>query len=182
MVFQLTNNLQVHFRLLTIEDSPKLFDYFQNLSQESKERFSPHGFDIETVQTICKHCDDRKNFRFVVEDTRNQQLIGYFIAKNEVSANDQNRFLSNGIVLIVQETCSFAPSIADEFQGVGLGKMLFDFMLKQLESAGKKRLILLGGVQQNNNKAIQYYKKLGFQEAGSFERNNTQNLNMWRAI
>lgn len=167
------------FRPLLPTDSSQLFHYFQNLSAHTQHRFSPHSFDLATVEAICYA---QKDFRFVIENTENQQIIGYCIANRGFSENDKKRFLTNGVDLDDTQTCSFAPSVADDFQGMGLGQKLFDWMISELKKHKIKNLVLLGGVQQNNTKAVAYYQKLGFHTAGSFERDGAMNLSMWRKI
>ncbi|MEY4540480.1 MAG: hypothetical protein RLZZ306_2237 [Bacteroidota bacterium] len=148
----------------------------------TKSRFAPHGFDEETIENICKNIGKDNTFRFVAITLCTRRIIGYFIAENEVSENDRSRFLKNEIDLKSEECCSIAPSISDDYQGSGVGMALFKFMMDYLKEQQKHHLILLGGVQKENEKAIRFYQKMGFQEAGEFDRNGVLNLNMWMMI
>lgn len=79
--------------------------------------------------------------------------------------------------------CTLAPSVADEWQGRGIGTILFDFVQAQLQAAGIRQLILWGGVQSTNLPAQGFYRKKGFIRLGSFEyhgRNDDMLLEMGR--
>jgi ribosomal protein S18 acetylase RimI-like enzyme len=67
--------------------------------------------------------------------------------------------------------CTFAPSVADEWQGIGIGNALFQFILTEIKELGIKRIILWGGVQADNDRAKNYYNKNGFKTLGQFEYN-----------
>jgi diamine N-acetyltransferase len=176
------NTQFIQIRLLKFDDSERLFKYCNGLSDLTKSRFAPHQFDKETIENICRYIGKDDSFRFVAITTDTEQIIGYFIAKSGMSENDKSRFFQNKTHLIPEECCSIAPSVADDYQGSGLGKALFKFMIDYLREHQKHHLILLGGVQKENEKAIRFYQKMGFQEAGEFGRNGVWNLNMWMKI
>jgi diamine N-acetyltransferase len=176
------NTQFIQIRLLKFDDSERLFKYCNELSDLTKSKFSPHEFDEETIENICRNIGKDDSFRFVAITTDTEQMIGYFIAKHRVSENDKSRFLQNKTHLISEECSSIAPSVADDYQGSGVGKALFKFMIDYLREQQKDHLILLGGVQKENEKAIGFYQKMGFQVAGEFDRNGVMNLNMWMSI
>jgi diamine N-acetyltransferase len=176
------NTQFIQIRLLKFDDSELLYEYCNGLSDLTKSKFVPHGFDKETIENICRNIGKDDSFRFVAITTDTEQIIGYFIAKNGMSENDKTRFFQNKTHLIPEECCSIAPSVADDYQGSGLGKAFFKFMIDYLREHQKHHLILLGGVQKENEKAIGFYRKMGFQEAGEFDRNGVLNLNMWMKI
>jgi diamine N-acetyltransferase len=176
------NTQFIQIRLLKFEDSKRLYDYCNGLSDLTKSRFAPHGFDEETIENICRNISKVDSFRFVAITLDTERIVGYFIAKNGMSENDETRFLQHKIYLISEECCSMAPSISDKYHGSGLGKALFKFMIDYLREQQKHHLVLLGGVQKDNEKAIRFYQKMGFQEAGEFDRNGVLNLNMWMKI
>jgi diamine N-acetyltransferase len=176
------NTQFIQIRLLKFEDSKLLYDYCNGLSDLTKSRFAPHEFDKETIEKVCRNIGKDSSFRFVAITTDTEQIVGYFIAKSGMSENDKTRFMQNKIHLKSDECCSIAPSVADDYQGSGLGKALFKFMIDYLSEHQKHHLILLGGVQKENEKAIRFYQKMGFQEVGEFERNGVLNMNMWMKI
>ncbi len=96
-------------------------------------------------------------------------MIAYAIIRHGYLEHDSPRLSAYGLQLNHQTDGSFAPSVADNWQGKGLGKELFDFILPELSARGINRIILWGGVQRNNERAVRYYQKLGFQSLGHFE-------------
>lgn len=49
MQIEAKNNRQVFLRRLNSNDLDNLFDYLQNLSNETKKRFRPHKFDRQSI-------------------------------------------------------------------------------------------------------------------------------------
>lgn len=96
-------------------------------------------------------------------------MIAYAIIRVGYLEHDNPRLSSYGLQLNHQTDSTFAPSVADDWQGKGLGKELFAFILPELSARGINRIILWGGVQSNNERAVRYYQKLGFQSLGHFE-------------
>lgn len=176
------NKQFLQMRLLKFDDSERLLKYFDGLSELTKSRFAPHGFESQSIENICEDIGKDTCFRFVALEVDPEQIVGYFIAQNAISENDRNRFLQNKITLNSEECCSIAPSIADNYHGLGVAKALFEFMCGHLKEQQKQHLILLGGVQKENRQAISFYQKMGFSEAGEFDRHGVFNLNMWKSI
>jgi len=67
--------------------------------------------------------------------------------------------------------CTYTPSVADDWQSQRIGNSLFLYILKNLQSSGIKRTILWGGIQSDNEKAVNFYKKNGFRILGESEYN-----------
>jgi ribosomal protein S18 acetylase RimI-like enzyme len=176
------NTQFLQIRLLKFDDSERLFNYCNGLSDLTKSRFSPHTFDKESIESICWNIKRDDSFRFVAIATDTEQIVGYFIAKKGGTEHDKERFLQNNIDLKTAQFCSFAPSISDDYQGLGIGKGLFEFMIDCLKEQQIHHLILLGGVKKENETAISFYQKMGFIEAGEFDREGVLSLNMWMDI
>jgi L-amino acid N-acyltransferase YncA len=176
MKLRLKNTQEVTIRLLQSSDTEQLATYLQGLSVESKSRFSPHPFDHATINHICAMAGKEDTIRYVAE-TEGKVLVAYMLIKPGVKQSDASRMGAYGLPIDAQTDCSFAPSVADAVQGSGLGTQMFYYIIDTLKKAGKKRLVLWGGVQSSNYKAIDYYRKTGFREVGEFERNG-KNLDM----
>jgi len=58
--------------------------------------------------------------------------------------------------------------MADAFQGNGAAVALFPYMVRVAKNLGKDRIILWGGVFAENQRAVRFYYKVGFQLAGDF--------------
>ena len=64
-----------------------------------------------------------------------------------------------------------APSVTDEWQSEGVGQLLFNYVLDEMKNRNAKQLILWGGVQIDNIKAVRFYQKNGFRSLGHFQYN-----------
>lgn len=172
----------VELRFFRPSDAELLFAYGEALSETTKKRFAPHSFDKITIRTICEHLPNENACRLVAVLSDDGSIVGYFIGIFGVSANDKLRLTQQGIGVNEDLWVSFAPSIRDDFQQMGLGKLMFDRLLAEVKRKGKQQMVLLGGVQQDNVQAIAYYQKLGFKNAGHFFRGEVLNVTMWRKI
>jgi len=90
---------------------------------------------------------------------------------------DRERYLSYGMELKHQSDCEFAPSVADAWQSCGIGNAMFQFILEELKKTDIQRIVLWGGVQADNEKAVNYYLKHGFKQIGQFTHNG-ENFDM----
>lgn len=54
--------------------------------------------------------------------------------------------------------------VLQEFQKLGLGKLLYDKALERAKELGKSKIWL--GVWENNDNALAFYKKIGFERIG----------------
>jgi diamine N-acetyltransferase len=168
MQIETKNNRQVFLRRLNSNDLDSLFDYLQNLSTETKRRFGPHKFDR---QSIIDFYDLDTNLGYVAHTVEAKEIIAYSIIKIGYLEHDRNRLESYGMTLDNKTDCTFAPSVADLWQSCGVGNNLFHFILADLTTMEIERIILWGGVQIDNEKAVNYYKKNGFKTIGQFAYN-----------
>lgn len=178
MITKAKNNKQILFRRLNYNDFDNLFEYLNNLSIETKKRFAPHQFDKIAIELFYQN---DKNIGFVVEDIELQNIVAYAIVKIGFLENESKRLNAYELALNHKTDCTFAPSVADSWQSYGLGDALFKYILSELKSYQIKRIILWGGVQADNDKAISYYKKNGFEVLGEFY-NNGNNFDMLKKL
>lgn len=169
MKIEAKNNRQVFLSRLNSNDIDNLFDYLQNLSSETKRRFGPHQFYKQAIIDFYKYPDT--HLGYVALDVETKKIIAYSIVKIGYLGHDKFRLESYGVTLDNKTDCTFAPSVADSWQSCGIGNSLFHFILSDLKSTEVKRIILWGGVQMDNEKAINYYKKNGFKTIGQFNYN-----------
>jgi diamine N-acetyltransferase len=163
------NNRQVLMRRFDNSDFENLFLYLQNLGPETLKRFGPHPFDKQSIIDFYK--SNEQHYAYLALDVENQEIIAYFIIKSGYLRHDSFRLQSYGLNPDAITDCTFAPSVADSWQSSGIGSALFGLMLPDLKSLGFKRIILWGGVQADNLKAVNFYRKHGFIETGEFEYN-----------
>jgi len=169
MIFQTKNNSQIELRRLLYYESEELSVYLQKLSPETRRRFGPHGFSRQSIEEIF---NNSKKFRLYVAVTvESCELIAYSIIKIGYLGHDSQRLQSYGLNLDENTDCTYAPSVADNWQSQGIGNALFLFILGDLKHSGIKRIILWGGVQSDNQKAVRFYLKNGFKMIGQFEYN-----------
>ena len=168
MQIEAKNKKHVFLRRLNSDDFGNLFDYLQNLSAETKNRFGPHKFDR---QSIIDFYDLKTNLGYIALTIDTKEIIAYSILKIGYLEHDSGRLLSYGIILDNNTDSTFAPSVADLWQSCGIGNKLFQFILSDLSKTEVKRIILWGGVQMNNEIAVNYYNKNGFKTLGQFAYN-----------
>ncbi|MBL0355616.1 MAG: GNAT family N-acetyltransferase [Chitinophagaceae bacterium] len=134
-----------------------------------KSRFGPHPFNRNAVVDFYQYNAGLTGY--VAIDITQQEIIAYAIIKTGILQHEYDRLVKYGSGNINSHCCSFAPSVADKWQSRGIGKMLFSYILNDLYTGNIKQVILWGGVQASNEKAVNFYRKLGFQTMGSFEYN-----------
>lgn len=147
----------------------KLSHYLQNLGPDTINRFGPHGFDKQSISGLYQNSDLYSGY--IAQHTETDEIIAYSIIKTGYLEHDSYRLQSYGLTLDAKTDCTFAPSVADQWQSQGVGNSLFHFMMPNLKAKGFRRIILWGGVQSSNWKAVNYYLKNGFIKLGQFEHN-----------
>jgi len=156
------------FRELETEDYPRLEQYFAGLSNETKRRYAPHGFDLVSIQEIFQQSD---YLGYIAEINSENKIIAYAIIKLGIVDYDKPRFEKYGLVLDTEKDCTYAPSVADAWQGKKVGVCLFRFIKNHLIEIGRTKIYLWGGVQKDNMRARKYYINNGFTDFGEFEHN-----------
>jgi diamine N-acetyltransferase len=162
------------FHTLAVDDFEGLCGYLLQLSDDTKKRFGPHLYDKESVTSFYT---GQQHTGYIAIDAATTAIAAYSIIKTGCLAHDSSRLQSYGLTLSDMTDCTFAPSVADRWQGHGVGTNMLQFILTDVKSKGIKRIILWGGVQADNQKAVSYYKKNGFSQLGVFEYNGL-NLDM----
>lgn len=142
----------------------QLLFYLSALGNETRSFFGPHAFDKISLDLFYQ---DPKNTAYIA--TEGNQIIGYSIIRHGFLLHDAPRLSSYGLQLDPDTDACFAPSVADHWQGRGLGRELFSYIINELSNSKVTRLILWGGVQTVNQRAVRYYEQLGFRTLGYFE-------------
>ena len=156
---------------LNDHDLDRLTTYLHHLSDETKKRFSPHPYDKSSIIKFYSWPND--NAGFVAMDPKQTEIIAYAIIKYGYLQDDKQRLESYGLEPDKMKCGTYAPSVADAWQGLGIGKAMLGYILNWLKAAGIEYIILWGGVQTNNENAINFYTKAGFKTLGSFEHFGT---------
>ena len=178
-------NLQIRdsditVRLIEAADTLLLYQYLQNLSAETVKRFQPHAFDFNTVENICRNCADENIFRFAA--VTNGQVIAYMLFKKGWVDEDRSRYMQRNQTFNEHTLITFAPSVADAWQNCGLGSAMYQPIEKLLQQQGFETIVLWGGVQALNHRAVHYYEKSNYQHLGSYYWNEMDNYDMLKHL
>jgi diamine N-acetyltransferase len=169
MIIQTKNGREINIRRLNSDDFDLLVDYLQYLSADTMKRFGPHKFDKQSIIDLFENSGC--HLGYIAEDAFTAEIMAYCIVKMGYLEHDRFRLQSYGLTLSHETDCTFAPSVADQWQSLGIGNSVFSFILSDLKEKGIKRIILWGGVQCDNDKAVNYYSRNGFRTLGQFEYN-----------
>jgi GNAT superfamily N-acetyltransferase len=176
---RLKDNKKIGIRLLIDTDGDRLFQYLSLLSAESRSRFGPHPFDSDTINNICLHLQTGIKRYIAVSENR---IISYMLIQNGLIDADRQRYSNKNIYFDETTTVTYAPSVADDFQNSGLGSAMFDSIINDLKEGGYKTVVLWGGVQATNARAVHFYEKHGFQHMGSFWHDGKDNYDMIKTL
>ncbi len=156
-------------QILDPQDYGGLEEYFATLSPETKSRFGPHPFTRDDIAAVYAH--QHLYNGYIAKEKESGKIVAYAIIKNGCLEHDFERLHAYGIEPDNFKDCTYAPSVADDWQGKGVGYQLFKFILSKLKSEGFHRILLWGGVQAANQNAVEYYRRNGFNILGSFNHN-----------
>ncbi len=181
MTLTLDNQKSASLRLLQKDDGQALIAYLQDLSAESKSRFGPHAFDAATINDICAHLPG-DTLRYIAIEESSGKIIAYMLVKNGMMEWDRQRYTERGLQLEDNTTVTFAPSVADEWQSSGLGSAMYAVIENDLSSRDIQTIVLWGGVQASNKKAVGFYKKWGYRLIASFWHDGKDNHDMLKQL
>jgi len=177
----LKNNKTVLVRKLEGGDKECLYNYLQLLSGESRSRFGPHPFDWPAVMAIFDQPDNTIT-RYIAVSEHETILVAYMLIKQGMTEADQQRYAQRKQFFDKDKTCTFAPSVADGWQSTGLGTAMSTCIEKELQERGINKIILWGGLQASNLKAVNFYKKRGYQFIASFWHDEKDNYDMIKEL
>ena len=155
--------------IATPSDIPALLEYFSRLGPDTRSRFAPHAFDEATLRNLL--AGDSRHIGFIAQEEGAGPIIGYAVARLYYEGYEKERFQKYGWTPHDSTDVFYAPSVADEHQGKGIGQALMNRARHTLNEIGRSRMLLWGGVQATNERALAHYQKAGFQELGGFEWN-----------
>lgn len=166
------SGLTVTFRLLAGSDAPALGAYFRELSEQTRSLYSPHAFSQAMADDLCAAIDPSDTIRMVAVTgpPSEARLVAYFLLKLGVNAPTVQGHALAGISLDPERDCAVAPSVADDFQNRGLGTPLMGHLIVVARRLGRRIMVLWGGTQARNTRAIHFYRKHGFRIVNTFEQ------------
>jgi GNAT superfamily N-acetyltransferase len=167
---------QATLRPLQPDDAVRLGAYSAGLSAETRARWGLHPVDQAAADALCATLDPADILRMVatVAHEGEERIIAYFLLKHGVLDRDRQRYESLGIPLDMATDSTLAPSVADDYQNQGVGTLMMRHVLRAAALLGRRRVVLWGGVQATNARAIHFYTKSGFVKVGEFytDKNN----------
>ena len=167
--FTLRSGAAADLRRLRPQDADLIGAYFARPSPRTIQFYGPHRFDRETADRLCMEArTDTEVVRFVVTVTEAgaPRIIAYFIVGFRMQDADAKRYAARGTPLDERTDAYLAPSVEDAYQNGGVGSSVMRCVLPWLRQLGRRRLMLLGGVQHRNERAIAFYRKWGFRTVG----------------
>ncbi|CAL9336347.1 hypothetical protein SUDANB15_00169 [Streptomyces sp. enrichment culture] len=174
----LDDGSEVVFRPLTSADAAHLAAFFEGLSAESRRLSTFDGYDLGAARELCDAIARYDKLRLVLEEVPSGRVVGLLELSLDLHPSDIARYRRAGIQLTATD-CRFGPTLADDYQGRGVGTQVFPLVADVARRFGKKRIILWGGVLTDNPRAIRYYEKQAFRTVGSFTgADGTQALDM----
>lgn len=181
MRVQLQNGKAATIRALQESDKESLYHYLQNLSVESRSRFGPHPFDQQTINNICEQPDTHIQ-RYIATDDPTSVVVAYMLIQQGMIEADQQRYAQRDQFFDPAITVTYAPSVADDWQSSGLGTAMLNLIENELKNKGIRYVILWGGVQATNLKAVNFYKKNGYRFVASFWYDEKDNHDMIKEL
>lgn len=173
---RLSSGEEMLIRPLRADDATRCGEYLRGLSEQTRARYQPHPFDQQTANEICATLDPDALLRLVatVPGAGGERIIAYMLLKLGVLDADQRRYEALGIPLDPSTDCTFAPSVADDYQNQGIGSMMLRHIIQAAPKLGRRRIVLWHGVQATNDRAVHFYTRWGFRKVGEFytDKNN----------
>ncbi len=157
---------EVLIQQLQFSDHDRLSDYLLQLQAATVKRFQPHAFNKPAIDHLFSN---PAMIAIIAVDPSTHHIIGYTLLKKGYLEHDLPRFKQYGLHLQHIHCCTIAPSVADDWQGTGIGQLMFTYLFDELRTTTIHQMILWGGVQADNWPAKQFYLKNGFRVVGQFE-------------
>lgn len=176
----LASGKELVFRLLQGPDAEPLGRYFEGLSTATRRLYGPHAFSGEVAERFCEELDYRQVMRFIAVTDGGRSnpgeppgraargIVAYFIVVIGFWGEDPARYRGYGLNLDGRLVCTLAPSVADAWQNSGVGSAMMERILAVMRGLGFRWMVLMGGTQAGNERAIHFYRKFGFRTVGEF--------------
>lgn len=166
---------RIHIERATAEHIPGILAYFSGLGSETRSRFAPHAFNASTLAHLLS--GDSGHLAFITREGDAGPIIAYAVVRLFHEPYELDRLRGYGYLPDPSTDAYYAPSVSDAYQGKGIGRSLLETARNLMKDMGRSRILLWGGVQASNEKALAHYRKAGFKELGTFEWNG-RNMDM----
>jgi len=162
-------------------DASELGMFFDALTDATRRVYGPHPLNSEHAVMLCAHIDYARCLRFIALGpigVSAEQVAAYMILELGIRDGDATRYAQIDQPLDGATTATFAPVVADAWQEHGLGSAMFHVVVDAARCVGRQRIILMGGVRDDNPRARHVYEKLGFQHVRGFFAGGIDNHDM----
>ena len=158
-------------RPLRPRDETRFAQFLTGLSQQTQRYFAPHGLEWQHGQQLVAELDPSQTLRLLLLDKSGDEeiVLGYLILQMGLAPHEQERFNRYGIEYDPALCVSLAPVIAEGWQSQGLGAPLLKQGLHLCRELGRQAVVLMGGMQDANRRAVHFYLRHGFHRLDSFE-------------
>lgn len=140
----------VHVRLLAQGDAPLLRRFNEELSQRTRELFSPHAYDEATLAQVIRRAEADRDRVYLAIAAPDGSVAGYFFLW----------YMDEAVPVL-------GIGLADPYQGDGLGRQLMDILVEDARAAGKDGIELT--TMLTNDRAFHLYQEIGFRYLGDVD-------------
>ncbi len=158
-------------RPLRPRDGERFSRFLSALSRDTRRFFAPHGLEWQDGQQLVAELDPSQVLRLLLLDKSGpeEEVLGYLILQMGLAAHEAERFACYGIEYDPELCVSLAPVVAEGWQSQRLPAPLLKQALHLRRELRRHAVILTGGVQAANRRAVHFYSRHGFHRLGSFE-------------
>jgi RimJ/RimL family protein N-acetyltransferase len=163
MLFEEQQSLEVIIREATKEDAKLMINFYNVVGGETdflsfgKDEFKKNLTEYEDFLDTTRNQDNS----IILLSEINNEIIG--IAS--INSSPKARFKHVG---------EFGIVLSQQYCGLGLGRKIIDYLIEWASSNGITKKISLA-TSENNYKAIELYKKVGFEVEGVLRKDNYVN-------
>jgi RimJ/RimL family protein N-acetyltransferase len=146
----------VLLRQVKVTDATLLLEYFEKVNLESKNLLREPGEYSFTVS------DERKFIRRVLQSKEDFMAVVYCVDELIGTIGFRSSHLQR-----IKHRGSLGMSVIKDFNGLGVGSLMMDYIMETAIEIGKTKLEL--EVRADNFSAIHLYEKYGFEQEGTIK-------------
>lgn len=171
----------VEVRRLRSDDAAAFGRFLEALGATTRSFFGPHPLTAPEASRLCAAQPERDALRLVVTGPGGR-IVAYFILEFGLRDEDARRYAARGQPLDPATTVTLAPVVADDCQNTGVAGVAFPSVVAAARATGRTHLVLMGGTQERNARAVRFYLREGFTPHARFEHPpGIWNIDMTRA-
>lgn len=155
-------------RALRAGDAAEFGRFLEGLGAVTRSFFGPHPLNAVEAARLCA-AQPETQARRIVATAPGGRIVGYFILELGWREEDAARYRARRQEVDIARPATLAPVIADDWQDRGVAGAAFPAVVQMARAAGCDRLVLMGGTQKRNARAVRFYLREGFQPHAEFE-------------